>query len=114
MNRRTPNRLTHATGSGKGNLSPRLGITEAKLAPADLDRAGPGVLVLHRFHLCNVVEPADHVRGPEALAGLHLLAVQFLDEADIPPLMTPRLTDRAGVEGHARQPRPRPAGDLHL
>src|SRR4051812_44462815 len=42
--------------------------------------------VVHALHLLHVVEPADGVRSPEALAGLHRATVQLLDEADVAAL----------------------------
>src|SRR5262249_40261515 len=90
------------------------GSLEHELLPLDAEALLTLVVVARLLHLSHVVEPADRVGRPEGLAGLDLLLVQLLDEADVPSLVAPRLADGRRVERQAAQPRAGFAIDLHL
>jgi hypothetical protein len=65
------------------------------------------VAVIYLFHLLDCIEPTNEVRGPEWLPRLYFAAMQFLDNANLAALMTPRHRDGARFEGHPDQPRTR-------
>src|SRR5438094_953088 len=80
----------------RGEKRPRLGkdpppdlLLQPEAIAFDHESMLSLVAVVHVGHLGEVIEPADDVRRPEALAGLDLLAVQLLDEADVAALMAP-------------------------
>src|SRR5438552_3098047 len=56
----------------------------------------PFVAVKHFFHLGDIVKVPHDVSRSEAVAGLYIFPVQFLDEADITALMAPRQPGRIG------------------
>src|SRR6185437_1348130 len=89
-------------------------LLQAKLSFVEDDRAFAFVAVVDRLHLRDVVEPADDVRRSERVAGLHLLAVQLLNEADVAALMAPRFRHLGRIERHPRQPRTGFAIAFHL
>ena len=67
---------------------------------------GTGVFVgvKSSLHLGEVVKEADKVDCPESFARFHFHATDFLNEADITPLMAPRFVNNRRMQRHARQP----------
>src|SRR4051794_36465658 len=104
----------YVRGSRPFPRPPALPSLQLEAVARDDDPARALVGVVRLVHRLDVVEPADQVRRPEAVARLDVAAVKLLNEADVAALVAPRLACLGRVERHAGQPRAGLAVELHL
>src|SRR5260370_32663671 len=85
-----------------------------KLTAPNDDSAFSSVGVINLLHAFDRIKIADHVSRAEALAGCHLLPVQFLDHAHVAALMAPGFGNLGRIERHPSYPRARLSGHPDL